>query len=242
MRTLLKALSCLTPVCLTLAACSGSAPSEAPKPPQHAAHLYIMSDVSGTSVVQGDNVVGNALRQRVADAVKTMELGDSVTVVEVGSRSAERFVARPTITTGPKLRQAAASRKVVAQMEDIASSYRANGGDGGTNLLLALDTLRPDCRSGRSVIMIVSDGIESSEAYDAVAALNAGKPIELPPPPSSLLRGCQLEFVGFGVAADGSGKGAILPEVHLRALRKGWEKYLTAGGVAASDMTFTSRI
>lgn len=241
MNNLLKLATCLTPVCLALAACSGSAPASEAKTQQYAAHLYIMSDVSGTSVVQGDDVVGNALRQRVADAVKAMELGDSVTVLEVGSRSAERFVARPTITTGPKLRQAAASRKVVAQMEDIASSYRANGGDGGTNLLLALDTLRPDCRSGRSVIMIVSDGIESSEAYDAVAALNAGKPVELPPP-SGLLRGCHLAFVGFGVAADGSGKGALLPEVHLRALRKGWEKYLTSAGVAASDMTFTSRI
>jgi hypothetical protein len=241
MNSLFKLATCLTLVCLALAACSGSVPPDAPKVPRHAAHLYVLSDVSLSSPVQGDDAIGKAVRKRVADVVKEMELGDSITVLTVGGRDAKNFVAYPMITTSPQLRLPAASRKVAAQLDEIARNHRANGGDGNTNLLLALDNLRPDCRSGRSMIMIVSDGIESSEAYDAAAALSAGKPVEMPPP-SGLLRGCMVELLGLGVVADSSGNAAILPDAQLRALRKGWEQWLTRAQVAPEAIRFTSRL
>ena len=194
-----------------------------------------------SSAIQGNDALGKAVRKRVADVVKEMEHGDRVTVLTVGGRDAENFVAYSTITTSARLWLPAAGRKVVAQLEDIARKHQASGGDGNTNLLLALDNLRPDCRSGRSMIMIVSDGIESSEAYDAAAALSAGKPVEMPPP-SGLLRGCMVELLGFGVVADGSGSTNILPDTKLRALRKGWESYLTSAQVALEDIAFTSRL
>jgi hypothetical protein len=241
MRNLLKLATCLTPLCLTLAACSGSASSDAPKVPRYAAHLYVLSDVSKSSSLQGVDALGKAVRKRVADVVKEMELGDSVTVLTVGGRGSKNFVAYPTITTSTRLRLPAASRKVVAQLDEIARNHRASGGDGNTNVLLALDNLRPDCRSGRSMIMILSDGIESSEAYNAAAALNAGKPVEMPPP-SGLLRGCMVELLGFGVVAEGAGSSNILPAVQLRLLQKGWEKWLTSAQVAPEDISFTSRL
>ena len=241
MNALLKTFSCLTPVCLALAACSGSASPDTAKVPRYAAHLYVLSDVSESSALQGDDALGKAVRKRVADVVKEMELGDSVTVLTVGGRGAKNFVAYPTITTSTRLRLPAAGRKVVAQLEEIARNHQASGGDGNTNLLLALDNLRPDCRSGRSMIMIVSDGIESSEAYDAAAALSAGKPVAMPPP-SGLLRGCMVELLGFGVVADGAGSSNLLPNAQLQALRKGWETYLTSAQVALEDISFTSRL
>jgi hypothetical protein len=240
MNNLLKLATCIAPACLALAACSGSASSDAPKAPQYAAHLYVLDDVSGSSAVQRDDVVGKAVRARIGEAVKTLALGDSTTIVEVGSLSAERFVTHPTITTNAQLRQAAAARKVVAQMEAIALNYRANGGDGGTHLTMALANLKPDCRSGRSVIKIVSDGLEQSHAYSAVAAINAGKPIVLPPIPGASLKNCRVEFLSFGMAVDSSGKAALLPEAQLRSLRDGWVQWLTSVGVAPSDMVFTS--
>lgn len=241
MTNLFKAFSCLILACLALAACSGSAPPDAPKVPRYAAHLYVLSDVSESSALQGDDAVGKAVRKRVTDVVKEMELGDSITVLTVGGRDAKNFVAYPTITTSPQSRLHAASRKVAAQLDEIARNHRASGGDGNTNLLLALDNLRPDCRSGRSMIMIVSDGIESSEAYDAAAALSAGKAVEMPPP-SGLLRGCMVELLGFGLVADSSGNASILPDAQLRALRKGWERWLTSAQVALEDIRFTSRL
>ncbi len=240
MRNIFTLATCLTPAFLTLAACSGSAPSEAPKAPQFAANLYVLDDVSGSSAVQGDDVVGKAVRARIGDAVKAMSLGDSTTIVEVGSLSAERFVTHPTVTTNAQMRQSAAARKVTAQLEDIAAKHRANGGDGGTHLTMALANLQPDCRSGRSVIKIVSDGLEQSHAYSAVAAINAGKPIVLPSPSGASLKNCKIEFLGFGMAIDSAGTAALLPEAQLRSLRDGWVQWLSAAGVAPEDIVFTS--
>jgi hypothetical protein len=240
MRNIFKLASCLTPLCVALAACSGSPSSEAPKAPQFAAHLYVLDDVSISSGVQGDDAVGKAVRARIGEAVKKLALGDSSTIVEVGSLSAERFVKHPTITTNAQLRQTAASRKVVTQLEEIAARHRASDGDGGSHLLMALTNLQPDCRSGRSVIKIVSDGLEESFGYSATSAISSGKSLELPPPPTAFLKGCKVEFLGFGMTAYGAGTSIVLPEVQLRFLRDGWAKWLSAAGVAPSDMVFTS--
>lgn len=240
MRNIFTSASCLTPLCVTLAACSGSPSSEAPKVPQHAAHLYVLDDVSGSSAVQGDDAVGKAVRARIGEAVKKLALGDSSTIVEVGSRSAERFVKHPTITTNAQLRQGVAARKVVTQMEEIAARHRASGGDGGSYLLMALTNLQPDCRSGRSVIKIVSDGLEESHGYSATSAIFSDKPRDLPPPPTAFLKGCKVEFFGFGMFAYGAGTGEVLPEAQLRPLRDIWTRWLTAAGVAPEDMVFTT--
>ena len=125
-------------------------------------------------------------------------------------------------------------------MEEIAAAYRATGGDGGTNLLLTLQNLHPDCRSGRSKVMIASDGLESSEAYNTAAELNQGKPVELPPPSDKFLQGCKVSFLGLGVSGDGHGGGAVLPERALEALREGWRKWLVQAGAAPGDITFSS--
>ncbi len=239
MRTIAKFWAVLLPILLCLAACSGTAPS-GESSPRYPAHLYVLDDVSASSAMQGDDTVGNGVRRSVGDAVKALALGDSVTLLEVGSRSADRFAVRAPIVTGPQLRQAAASRKVVAEMQDIAAAYRANGGDGGTNLLLALQNLHPDCRSGRSRLLIVSDGLESSEAYNAAVSLNQGKPVELPPPTDKFLQKCKVAFLGLGVSADGRGRGAILPERALEALQSGWQRWLVQGGTAPGDVSFNS--
>lgn len=241
MRNIFKLASCLTPLCVTLAACSGSPSSEAPKAPQYAAHLYVLDDVSMSSAVQGDDAVGKAVRARIGEAVKKLALGDSTTIAEVGGLSAKRFVKHPTITTNAQLRQAAASRKVVTQLEEIAARHRADGGDVGSYLLMALTNLQPDCRSGRSVIKIVSDGLEQSQDYSATRAIGSDKPLDLPPPPTAFLKGCKVEFLGFGmVAAYGVDKAVVLPESELRPLRDIWTRWLTAAGVAPEDMVFTT--
>jgi len=237
MRIFTKIWAILMPFTLALAACSGSAPSG---DKQHAAALYVLVDVSSSSAAQGDDAFGKGVRNRVGDAVEKLKLGDSITVYELGSRTADRFVSHPTIASGYKLHLKAAGKQVVQQMQDIAAIYRAKGGDGGTNLLLTLQNLQPDCASGRSTILIVSDGVEESEAYSVSRPLATGKPVNLPSPSGPILQGCRVVFLGFGVSADASGTGQVLPDTMLNALRKGWEKYLKEAG--ASEVTFTSLI
>ena len=238
MRTVNQIAVTALPIALSLAGCSGSVPPGGKSGQQHAAALYVLDDVSSSSAAQGDDAFGAGIRNRVGTEVEKLKLGDSVTVYELGSRTAERFVAHPTITSGYTLKLKGARKRVVQQMEDIAATYRAKGGDGDTNLLLTLENLHPDCASGRSTIVIVSDGVEASEAYSASGALAAGKPVTLPAPSGPIFAGCRVVFLGFGVSADASGSGQVLPAAMLSALRQGWEKYLRDAG--ASDVTFTS--
>lgn len=240
MHILTKIATCMTPIALTLTACSSPAPVDPPIP-HHAAHLYFGIDTSRSSRLLDNDRVGDGIRRHIADAVKSLALGDDVTVFEIGGLEASRFVAYPTIVTGYKLRQAAASRKVAAQMAEIAQRIRESGGDASTNLLLTLENLHPDCKSSRSVVVMVSDAIESSQAYDAGAALNAGRPVELPAPPAQFLQGCKIVFLGFGIVATANGGPVqVIPKNQLLALRTGWTQYLTAAGVAPGDVTFTS--
>lgn len=231
----------MLPFALSLAACSDGPSSSDAVMPKHPAYLYIVDDVSSSARVQADDPFGKGVRARAAEAVKQLEKGDRVQLVEAGSLEVDRLVAHPLIRTGHKVRLAKASRMLAGQLEDVARRTRASGGDASTNLMAALANLRPDCASDRSVIMIVSDGVESSAAFDAEKALASGKPVALPPPAAPFLRGCRVEFIGFGVLSNGSGAGGqLLPARELEALRKGWSEYLTAAG--ASEVTFTSMI
>jgi hypothetical protein len=231
----------LLPLALALAACSGGAPSGDNTTPKHPSWLYVVDDVSSSARVQGDDAFGKSVRARAVEAVTQLKLGDRVQLVEVGSLQADRLVAHPLIKTGYKVSLAKAARDLTGQMEEVARQARASGGDGSTNIIATLTNLHPDCASGRTVIKIVSDGVESSTAYDAGMALSAGRPVALPPAATPYLRGCRVEFIGFGVVSDGSASGGqLLPARELEALRKGWSDYLTAAG--ASEVTFTSLI
>jgi len=191
--------------------------------------------------VQGDDTFGKGVRSRAVEAIKPLKLGDRVQLVEAGSLQADRLVAHPLIATGYHLSLAKAGRELAGQMEEVAQRTRASGGDGTTNIIATLTNLHPDCTSGRSEIKIASDGVESSAAFDAGTALAAGKPVALPPPTTPFLRGCRVEFIGFGVVSDSSESGGqLLPSRELEGLRKGWLDYLTAAG--ASEVTFTSLI
>lgn len=231
----------MLPIALSLAACSGEPPKDGTTAPKHPAYLYIVNDVSSSARVQADDAFGKAVRARAAQAVKQLKPGDRVQLVNAGSLQADRLVAYPLIKTGYGLSLAKAGQQLAQQMDEVATSARASGGDDATNIIATLSNLRPDCASGRSEIKITSDGLEQSHAYSAVAAINAGKPIVLPPPSSGTsLKGCKIEFIGFAMVVDSAGTAALLPEVHLIALRKGWEIWLIRAGVAPSDMTFTS--
>lgn len=231
----------LLPLALALAACSGGASTGDDATPKHPAWLYVVDDVSSSARVQGDDLFGKGVRARAVEAVTQLKLGDRVQLIEAGSLQADRLVAHPLIKTGYHLSLAKAGRELGGQIEEVAQRTQASGGDGTTNIIATLTNLHPDCASGRTVIKIVSDGVESSDAYDAGTALAAGRSVTLPPPATPFLRGCRVEFIGFGVVSDSSESGGqLLPARELEALRKGWSDYLTAAG--ASDVTFTSLI
>jgi hypothetical protein len=238
MNTLLKTATCLTPLCLGLAACSSPEPMPS-APKKQAAHLTVIADVSISSETMTANAYGQAVQKRVGEAVSKMRLGDSITVVEVGARSSDRAVSHPTIVTDNRLRLPAARKLVLKQMQEITARLTSEGADRGSKLLLALES-NLICTPG-SKILVLSDGIEEGGAYSVGDALAASKPIELPPPAGPILRGCSVQFLGFGVTKNAIGDGAqVLLDSYLVSLRRGWTNYLRSAGVNPADITFTT--
>lgn len=240
MRVITRLWAFLLPFIIALAGCSSSpATTVAPKPTK-AAHLYVIDDVSVSAETIANDVVAQAALRHVADEVKRLQLGDTITIYEAGARSAQRAIAHPPIVTDYKLRIPTASAMVDRQMREIAVRYRQEGGDGSTNLLLTLESVHPEC-SPRTAVVLVTDGVESSDAFAADHALAANQPVNLPPPSSKYLAGCRVVFLGFGLTGDTSFDGGqLLPARQLAALRKGWLTYLQSAGVRPEDIQFTS--
>jgi len=229
----------LLPLTLALSACSGSGPAQHVATAMRPAHLYVIDDVSASPATMTDPAVVQAVRRRLSDTASQLQLGDTMMVYEAGSRLADREVGHRPIVTDYSLRMPAATAMLMGQMQEISARFQKEGGDGATNLVLPLQLIRPDC-SPRTTIVVVTDGLEESEAVSAGKALSENQPVNLPPPPSKYLAGCRVQFLGFGLTTDVTGKAQLLPDGQLTALRTGWTNYLQAAGVRAEDIEFAS--
>jgi hypothetical protein len=227
--------SVLVPAALCLGGCNRTSAIPAHIEP---AHLTAVIDVSNSTRALTDAVYADRVIEQIADEFGRYQLGDVAHIVIAGDRS--HAVNPLPIGTGYRLRIPAAKQKLGEQLKATIATYRAKGGDGSTNLLMALREAKPIC-SIRSELVVVSDGDEESTEYSVSRALVAGKPVELPSPPPGYLRGCKVTMIGLGVIG-GQAEQSILPDSAMQALRTGWENYFRAAGVAPSDVTFRSII
>ena len=228
-------------VLAVLSACSASMPSKNLNGAKKPANFYYEVDVSDSTENMNNPVVAKAVADRIAaDARKMVQLGDTIHVYEAGARTAERMVAHPPFATDYNLRVPAAVTKLTEQMDAIAARYRREGGDTSTNLLLTLQSMKPEC-TPRSTVVLVTDALEESDAVSTTRALNANRPVLLPAPSSKFLAGCRVVLVGFGLTGDPeSDKGQLLPETMLGNLRRGWLTYLQQAGVDPAQVEFVS--
>lgn len=242
MRIVYRIWAVLLPIIASLTACSNPQESAQARPRSKPAHHYVIVDVSTSTATQTDPVVAQGVERTLGDDMaKSVELGDAITVYEAGARGADRMVARLNLVTDYSLRVPVAHAKVVRTLHESAERFRNQGGDNGTNLLLTLESIRPEC-SPRSTVTLITDGIESSEAASAARALASDQPVSLPPPPGRYLAGCRIRFLGFGLTTDATNKAELLPASQLNALRSGWANYLQAAGVQPDDIEFTSTL
>jgi hypothetical protein len=243
MRNIFKPTAALLPIVAMSSACSDM---EAPKQdatPAKPAHHYYLNDTSVSTATQIDPAVAQAVDRLIGDDLsRTVQLGDSIAVYDMGARSAERMVATLNITTDYSLRIPAAKAKVIDALHASAARFQRDGGDGDTNVLLTIEAVRPNC-TRRSTITIIGDGVESGD-YSAAGALALDAPVNLPAPSSdSLLAGCKIRFVGFGLTANpATGKAELLPAKPLAMLRLGWMRYMTQAGVMPDDVEFISTL
>jgi hypothetical protein len=235
----------LLPLMIALAACSGSHTATDAPGPKRPAHFTYIYDVSTSPATINDSAVIQAVQRRVGDdMMKNVRLGDTITVHEAGGRSADRMLEYQPIVTDYNLRVPAARARLLEQMRAIVARVHSQGGDNATNLLLALESIQPDCASPGSAVTLITDGVEESDVFSAGRALAKGKPVNFPQPTlGRYLAGCRVLFVGFGLTEDPSaGKAELLPARQLSALRQGWTNYLQSAGVHPEDIEFVSAL
>lgn len=238
--------SAMALLCATsaLAGCSGSSAQTGASVPAKAGRHIVIVDVSVSPATMNDPAVTSAAERRIGENMtRNAKLGDVFTVFESGNADASRMVGYPPIVSGYTLRLPAAHAKLTQQLHDVARDFHAHGGDNATHLVQSLETIHPDCSSGRDTITFETDGLEEDGAVSSARALAAGKPVHLPSPPGRYLAGChKVTFLGFGLTDTGAGKEQLLPARQLAALRQGWLDYLTAAGMRAQDVEFVSAL
>jgi hypothetical protein len=220
-----------------LMGCSHSDRSTTTGEPKQAAAFTVYPDLSLSVAAISDGAYAARLVQEVGREFGQFKIGDSARIVEVGDASSGRAVTVP-IVTGYRLRIPAAQRKLTGDLNVLFDQARAAGGDKSTHLLYTLEHSNPIC-TPRSGIAVLSDGVESSGDYSAADALNAGKPVNLPPPPGPYLKGCSVIILGIGLSGTGAnGSAQALPAQAMRSLENGWRTYLRSAG--ATDIRFQS--
>lgn len=219
---------------LSLAGC-GRGEATTGTAPSVASRLTVFADVSTSNDEQANPAVATRAAHLAAEEFGRFRLGDTAQVYVVGDRS--HALSPPLIATGYRNRMPAAMKALEAQLVDVFARSRQQG-DGSTNILFTLQAARPVCGSASEVVLL-SDGIEESEAYSVSRALAAGRAVTLPPPPGRFLQGCRAQVIGLGVSAASGGSGTqMLPTAAMNALMKGWTDYFVAAGVRPGDLNF----
>ena len=205
-----------------------------------AAVLTAFADVSLSTAAVNDPAYATRVSELVGRDYSRSHIGDLARVVVVGDRSAAHAASTILIASGYSQRIPTAQRKLVAALESTFQQYRGSQGEETTNLLYSLENSRPFCTPGSRVVLI-SDGVESSDNYSASEPLASGKPVNLPAPSGPYLRGCTAAIYGLGMSADGrGGSPQALPNRQLAALEAGWRAYFTEAGVRPEDISFAS--
>jgi hypothetical protein len=156
--------------------------------------------------------------------------GDRVVAITIGRRDTENSVA-DEVTIDRQNRPAAVAG--LLQREIANMPRRADERQGATNILFQVQNGNFKC-SPRSIVWIVSDGIESSDAFLDVGGLLSGM-AHLPDPKGKPLEGCnRIVFLGLGMTAKDAPQ---LSPAQIEALKTEWTRWSVAAGAKPEAIT-----
>lgn len=206
---------------------AGPVPAEpGPVGPTSGAHLHLGPDasISNPLVANQDyaDAVAEALRAHIR---QNMTYGDRITLQSFGDGTPRHLKAKRLIITRREQPEKAAA-KVAGELK----SYPKKGiKDTSTNIMGFVENNRFECSAPGSMVMILSDGIESSQDFDDKDLL-AGK--KLPPPYGQTLKGCAVVMIGIGRRSDGS----RLPRNQIHHLKTIWTDWLKRAGASSVEL------
>lgn len=237
----MRKIQLMLPSVLAVWSLYGCGATSTPKTELQQAFQTNIIDVSASVAAINDSTYADRAVTLLGQEIEKLKTGDGIQTLLVGDRSIEKSGGSQLVKTGIRKRVKTARKEVEQFIRNALANQRQSGGDDSTNILYYLENAHPVC-SSRSKIVILSDGIEDSDAYSASAALRQGKPITLPAPSTPYLKGCTITFIGIGVSPK-SGAGAkaeTLSNAQVQALIGGWSAYFQSAGVSAADIRFTT--
>lgn len=185
--------------------------------------LTIGIDLSGSNPLLAHKNFAYIASQYVTAEINQLKNGDIVQVKTFGSRADAFNILNPTFQISRKM-QANKVAGIVAQYiqslpeeVDIAQS--------STNLIAWLEFTSGFNCADNSLVLVVTDAIESSSYVDGNQFIQAKKGL---PKPDVDLNGCSLTFYGLG---------AGLPPQAVRIIRNEWVRWAEQAGA-----TFTAII
>ncbi|MGE4069857.1 MAG: hypothetical protein AB7E72_01625 [Lysobacterales bacterium] len=176
--------------------------------------VHVAIDLSGSNALIGDRNFAYAASQYVAQEITPLRDGDVVRVQTLGARNNPQNLLDATYKISHKIKPAAVAKAITQFIRSLPE--RPNLAQGATNLLAWIE-FHPPFAEG-DVILLLSDGIESSELVNG-QALAEGK-TGLPAPEIDL-KGRRLIVYGLG---------AGLPAPNVRHLRKAWQVWSDQAG------------
>lgn len=189
----------------------------------HAKTLTIAIDLSGSNpLLQHKNFAYEAAKY-MSKQITQLKTGDIVSLQTFGARGDASNLINHRFTVARRLRANAIATKIAGFIQSLPN--RTDLAQSSTNLIAWLEfTDGFDCKS-QGQIIVITDGLESSEYVDARKFLDGKAKF---PKADVDLKGCELTFYGLG---------AGLPANYVKIIRNAWRKW-----VATSGASFTAVI
>lgn len=182
----------------------------------HAKTVTIGIDLSGSNPLLTSKEFAAGAAEYAARRIEQLEDGDTVRIKTFGARGSAVNTMDQALVISRRLRPpkvAAMVQRYIASLPQQQAKAQA-----ATNIIAALEfDSGLDCAGGGEVLLL-TDGVESSEYVNAQRFASARQKL---PKPDVDLKGCRVTFYGLG---------AGLPAPSAKFIRKEWNTWVAAAG------------
>lgn len=185
----------------------------------HAKTLHIAIDVSASNPMISSVPFAKIISKRVSNQILALPLGNHVSLRTFGHLKLDNLQQFDV-----KLTRKAKPEKVAKAVSKFMNNIPRGGVEPqqSTEIIAQLEWGEYDCSAG-DIILLITDGIEASSLVNPNELLDGTA--KLPLPDDEFLKGCAVQMIGIGKAANGS-----WPSVSVKHLLREWKIYMKASG------------
>ncbi len=178
--------------------------------------LTIGIDLSGSNPLLAHKNFAYIASQHVTTEINKLKNGDIVQVKTFGSRTVPGNILNPSLQISRRMKPAKVAGVVAQYIQSLPE--QKDVAQSSTNLVAWLEFTSGFNCTDNSLVLVVTDGIESSSYVDGNQFIQGKKGL---PKPDVDLNGCTLTFYGLG---------AGLPPQAVKNIRNEWMRWAEQAG------------